>query len=63
MNVFLDAAKKLCGFSDIGRLSGKEAVNVVGLNAPAKAHFAAMLCKEFGRQGIFITDSDYTAKK
>lgn len=63
MSVFLDAAKDLRGFHEIKMRAGKGAINVVGLNAPAKAHFAAMLCLDLNRQGIYITDSDYSAKK
>ena len=63
MSVFLSAAKDLRGFSEIEKLLGKGAVNAVGLNAPAKAHFAAMLCLDLSRQGIYITDSDYSAKQ
>lgn len=63
MSVFSDAAKKIEAFGKIGKQACKGAVDVVGLNSQAKAHFAAMLCKEFGYQGIYITDSDYNAKK
>ena len=63
MSVFKDSAVKLSGFNEIGNLKGKEAVSVVGLNPPAKAHFAALVCKNFKKQGLFICDSDYKAQK
>ena len=63
MSVFRDSAVKLSGFNEIGNLKGKEAVSVVGLTPPAKSHFAALVCKNFKKQGLFICDSDYKAQK
>lgn len=56
-------AKEIDAFNEILGLSGKGAKNVVGLTRPAKAHFAALLCKETKKCALFITDSDYEAKK
>lgn len=63
MNVFFDAAKKVQAYSKIIEQLGKGAMGVVGLNTPAKAHFAAFACHHLSRQGIYVTDSDYKAKK
>ncbi len=57
------AAKKIGVFNEIIKLSGKGAKNVVGLTRPAKVHFAAFLCLELSSQGLYVTDSDYEAKK
>lgn len=57
------AAKQIKAFNEIVNLKGKGAKNVVGLTRPAKAHFAAFLCLDLGVQGVYITDSDYEAKK
>ena len=39
-------AKEIDAFNEILGFTGKGAKNVVGLTRPAKAHFAALLCKE-----------------
>lgn len=63
MSVFEDSVLKLPGFCEIGNLKGKEAISIVGLTPPAKSHFAALACKKFKKQGIYICDSDYLAQK
>ncbi len=60
--LLLKAAKEIRVFNEIN-LSGKGAKNVVGLTRPAKAHFAAFLCLKSARQGVYIADSDYEAKR
>lgn len=59
----LEVAKKLSAFNKILDLHGKGAKNVVGLTRPAKAHFAASLCKDLKVFGLFICDSDYEAQR
>ena len=61
--VLKEVAKKLYAFNEIKKLSGKGAKNVVGLTRPAKAHFAASLCDDLDVQGLYITNSDYEAKR
>ena len=56
-------AKEIDAFNEILGFTGKGAKNVVGLTRPAKAHFAALLCKEIKKCACYITDSDYEAKK
>ncbi len=63
MELFLETAKKLSGFSEMKTVTGKGAVNVVGLTPSAKLHFASMLCAFLNRQGIYVTDSDYSAQR
>ncbi len=60
--LLLKAATEIKAFNEI-RNSGKGAKNVVGLTRPAKAHFAAFLCLDLNAQGVYITDSDYEAKR
>ncbi len=50
-------------YNEIKKSRGKGAKNVVGLTRPAKAHFAASLCKDLDIQGVYVTDSDYEAKR
>ena len=57
------AAKKIESYNKIRESHGKGAKNVVGLTRPAKAHFAASLCLDLSVQGLYITESDYEAKK
>ena len=57
------AAQKIKAYNKIKESNGKGAKNVVGLTRPAKAHFAASLCKDLNTQGLYITDSDYEAKR
>jgi len=61
--VLKEVAEKLYAFNEIKKLSGKGAKNVVGLTRPAKAHFAASLCDDLDVQGLYITSSDYEAKR
>ena len=61
--LLLNTAKELASYNQIKKLSGKGAKNVVGLTRPAKAHFAASLCKDLSVQGVYIADSDYEAKR
>jgi len=63
MHIFLEAAQRMHSFSEMKETIGKGAVHVVGLNPPAKAHFAALLCQNLKKQAIFVTDSDYSAKR
>lgn len=63
MNIFLDVAKQFCDYSNMVEQIGKGAIGVVGLTPSAKAHFAASLCLDLSCQGIYVTDSDYSAKK
>ena len=63
MSVLIDTAQKLNGFKEAANLKGKEALSFTGLNTPAKSHFAACLCLFLQKQGIFVTTSDYDAKK
>lgn len=60
--LLLKSAKEIRAFNEI-KNSGKGAKNVVGLTRPAKAHFAAFLCEDLKAQGLYITESDYEAKK
>ncbi|MBO5930476.1 MAG: hypothetical protein J6Q27_04190, partial [Clostridia bacterium] len=62
MSIFFDAKQKPEGFLKTIEEIGKGTVSVVGLTPGAKSHFAAFLCKHLNKQGIFITDSDYSAK-
>ena len=57
------AANKIKAYNKIKESHGKGAKNVVGLTRPAKAHFAASLCKDLNTQGLYVTDSDYEAKR
>jgi len=57
------AAQRIKAYNRIKDSHGKGAKNVVGLTRPAKAHFAASLCTDLNTQGLYITDSDYEAKK
>lgn len=63
MSVFFNVAESICEINEIKKQICKGAVGVVGLTPPAKAHFAAFLCKDTDSQEIFIADSDYNAKK
>ncbi|MBR5157896.1 MAG: transcription-repair coupling factor [Clostridia bacterium] len=42
---------------------GEVPVNVSGLTESTKAHLAASLCKNLNRSGLYVTDSEYQAKK
>ena len=59
----LNTIRELSSYNQIKKLYGKGAKNVVGLTRPAKAHFAASLCRDFGVQGVYVADSDYEAKR
>ncbi len=61
--LLLKLAERLSAINEITKLSGKGAKNVVGLTRPAKAHFAALLCAHFENQALYVTDSDYEAKR
>lgn len=61
--LLLNTAKELSSYNQIKKLHGKGAKNVVGLTRPAKAHFAASLCKDLSVQGVYVADSDYEAKR
>ena len=62
MSIFFDANYQVNSFSKIKEQIGKGVVSMVGLTPGAKSHFAAFLCQNLNKQGIFITDSDYSAK-
>ncbi len=61
--LLLNTAKELSAYNQIKKLAGKGAKNVVGLTRPAKAHFAACVCKDLDVQGVYVADSDYEAKR
>ncbi|MBQ3553620.1 MAG: transcription-repair coupling factor [Clostridia bacterium] len=42
---------------------GETPVNVSGLTESGKAHLAAFCCHSFERSGVYIADSEYSAKK
>ncbi len=62
MSIFFDANNQVNSFIKIKEQIGKGALSLVGLTPGAKSHFAAFLCQNLEKQGIFVTDSDYSAK-
>ncbi|MBR4890759.1 MAG: transcription-repair coupling factor, partial [Clostridia bacterium] len=63
MSPFDDALSKVLNVSEIEKKLGKGVLSVVGLTPAAKAHFASFLCANLKSSAIFVTDSDYNAKK
>ena len=63
MSVFLSAAKDVFAFGEIEKNINKGPINVIGLTPPAKAHFAGAFCMQLEKNVIYITNSDYKAKK
>jgi len=63
MSAFNDALSKVLNVSEIEKKLGKGVLSVVGLTPAAKSHFASFLCANLEVSAIFVTDSDYNAKK
>ncbi len=63
MKVFQTAAKMLPGFTQILTQCQKGPIQVTGLTTPAKIHFAGAVCVELNESVLYITDSDYSAKR
>ena len=63
MSILFTQARRIPCYSQIKDICTKGPVSVTGLNTPAKMHFAGAVCVEQSKNVLYITDSDYQAKK
>ncbi|MBQ4087015.1 MAG: transcription-repair coupling factor [Clostridia bacterium] len=63
MSIFLSMARSIPCYAQITENCKKGPVQVTGLNTPAKLHLAGAICAQINQNTLYITDSDYAAKK
>ena len=56
-------ARSIPCYAQITENCKKGPVQVTGLNTPAKLHLAGAICAQINQNTLYITDSDYAAKK
>ncbi len=63
MSILLDSARNIPCYSEVKKSCRSGPALVTGMNTPAKMHFAGAVCVEEQKNVLYVTDSDYQAKK